>query len=86
MNPQRPGRTRRSVTGALTKVALVGIYLTGVLGISSLTMTTGSAPALAKAKKKSGGSGKHSGGRRGGRRGRRGRGGCSIALQVLDLC
>ena len=87
MNPRTPGRTRRSVTGALTKIALVGLYLTAVLGISSVTMTTGTAPALAKAKK-SGGKSSMGSSNRGGRRGRRGRGrgNCTVALQLLDLC
>lgn len=76
------GRSRRSLRGVLATAALVGAYLVATLGVSSVTMTAGSAPAYAKAKKKSSGG---SGGRSKGSRGRRGRG-CSVVLQVLDVC
>ena len=78
------GRSRRSLRGVLATAVLVGAYLVATLGVSSVTMTAGSAPAHAK-KKSRGGNSKGSGGRRGRGRGRRGRG-CSVVLQVLDVC
>lgn len=81
------GVSRRSLRGVLATASLVGLYLIGTLGVSSIAMTVGSEPALAKKKSGGGGGGNASNnrGRRGGR-GRRGRGGCSVVLQVLDVC
>ena len=87
MTVHAQGRTKRPLRVVLATATLVGLYLIGTLGVSGVAMTAASGPAHAKAKKKSGGgSGK---GDRGGRRGRRGRGrgrGCSVVLQVLDVC
>lgn len=88
MTVNAQGRTKRPLRVVLATATLVGLYLIGTLGVSGVAMTAGSGPAHAKAKKKSGGGGgggRRGGGRRGGR-GRRGRGGCSVVLQVLDVC
>ena len=90
MTVNAQGRTKRPLRVVLATATLVGLYFLGTLGVSGVAMTVGSSPAHAKKKGGSGGGGSSGrrGGRRGGRgRGRRGRGrGCSIPMQVLDLC
>lgn len=89
MTVNAQGRTKRPLRVVLATATLVGLYLLATVGVSGVAMTVGSGPAHAKKKGGSGGgSSSNRGGRRGGRgRGRRGRGrGCSIPLQVLDLC
>ena len=89
MTAHAQGKTKRPLRVVLATATLVGLYLLATVGVSGVAMTVGSGPAHAKKKGGSGGgSSSNRGGRRGGRgRGRRGRGrGCSIPLQVLDLC
>jgi hypothetical protein len=90
MTVNAQGRKKRPLRVVLATATLVGLYLLATVGVSGVAMTVGSGPAHAKKKGGSGGGSKGSKGDRGGRRGgrgRRGRGrGCSVPLQILDLC
>jgi hypothetical protein len=69
---------RRKLVGILTAAAMVVVYLLGIIGASTATMTAGATPAEAKGRR----------GRRGRGRGRRGRRGpnCPLILWDLGLC